>query len=945
MALLQSGTRIYGNSTIDTSLVVGTGASGNIASISTGSGTITVVGGIGVTGNIYSGANVNSLNANLGNLVTANYFSGTLTTNSQPNITSVGTLTELNVNGNTTITGNLYVSGNVAYVNSTVLDIEDPLLFLGGNANNSTLTANDGFDRGTILRYYSSGSEVSAFMGWKNANSDFEFASNSTVTNGIVTINTLANVVANNFTGNVIGYAQTISNASQPNITSVGTLTNLTVSGTITGTLATNAQPNITSVGNLTTLYVTGVTNLGNVGNVKIIGGTTGQYLSTDGTGNLSWINTVTLAGSNTQVQFNNNGSLGASANFSFDKTTNTLSVTSIIAEGGNVSNIQAGNIVGTIANANYAAYAGNVTLAAQSNITSVGTLGNLSVTSNITAGNANLGNAVIANYFIGNGNNLSNIQGSNVSGQVNYANVANNVAGANVSGQVNYANVANNVAGANVSDQVANALIAGTVYTNAQPNITSVGNLSGLSVTGNITSTNANLGNLATANYFSGDGYLLSNVTVSSTSNITVTGNANIANLNVTNNANLGSVANVKVTGGTSGYVLTTDGTGNLSWSSPSSQTGISIISNIASLIAGDALTISTDYSNASYPGGIFTIDQLGPVTLSVSDQWSQSGSNIGTTKNAYANYIAGTTNTANVKLSLNLGNALFNVQSSDYINIGSSNITGANLLALNITGTGGTYTIPSGYLTVANTQTNATDTVSVSLTANRGVSYGTGTTLINNQPVAFNVTALSGSFSVSSVPYFSINQGFNWAATVTGTASAGNVTYTQVANSLITGTLTTSGGLSGTSVTSLDSTQSYTISSSDYYGNGLYGAGQRTIPSTVTGTVSAASMYYPLFYKITSSSSNPTFTTSDSHLSNNYATGQGATTSSSTSQYLWIAIPGSASHTFAYTFLGSQVGQNPAQTYTGQTISGYTYNVYGFTNFSVATLVYTVT
>ena len=79
--------------------------------------------------------------------------------------------------------------------------------------------------------------------------------------------------------------------------------------------------------------------------------------------------------------------------------------------------------------------------------------------TGNITANNANLGNALTANYFIGNGIAISNIAGGNVSGQVG------------------------------------NALLAGTVYTNAQPNITSVGTLSNLSVTGTITG-----GNLSTA-------------------------------------------------------------------------------------------------------------------------------------------------------------------------------------------------------------------------------------------------------------------------------------------------------------------------------------------------------------------------------------------------------------------------------------------------------------
>lgn len=50
-----------------------------------------------------------------------------------------------------------------------------------------------------------------------------------------------------------------------------------------------SSQPNITSVGNLTSLTVTGTSNLGNVGNVKITGGGNNYLLATDGTGNLVW--------------------------------------------------------------------------------------------------------------------------------------------------------------------------------------------------------------------------------------------------------------------------------------------------------------------------------------------------------------------------------------------------------------------------------------------------------------------------------------------------------------------------------------------------------------------------------------------------------------------------------------------------------------------------------
>lgn len=50
------------------------------------------------------------------------------------------------------------------------------------------------------------------------------------------------------------------------------------------------------------------------------VDGTNGQVLRTDGSGNLSWTTVVsTPGGSNTQIQFNNSGSFGGSANFTWD--------------------------------------------------------------------------------------------------------------------------------------------------------------------------------------------------------------------------------------------------------------------------------------------------------------------------------------------------------------------------------------------------------------------------------------------------------------------------------------------------------------------------------------------------------------------------------------------------------------------------------------------------
>lgn len=88
----------------------------------------------------------------------------------------------------------------------------------------------------------------------------------------------IGNLTANNISG-------TITTSSQPNITSIGTLASLTVSGNISGTITTASQTNITGVGNLTSgtwsantitpnRGGTGLTAPGNSGNVLTSNGT-----------------------------------------------------------------------------------------------------------------------------------------------------------------------------------------------------------------------------------------------------------------------------------------------------------------------------------------------------------------------------------------------------------------------------------------------------------------------------------------------------------------------------------------------------------------------------------------------------------------------------------------------------------------------------------------------
>lgn len=252
---------------------------------------------------------------------------------------SANVTTDLSVGGNAVIAGNLTVAGTTTYVNSTNTSIADPIIELGGGANGAALLTSDGLDRGTLLHYAAGNTARDAFMGWKSSTSDFIFASNATVSNNVVTINTLGNIRANYIVGTFAA-----NSGAQPNITQVGTLiSGLTVAGSgifvtggggISGTGFSIASGLGTFTGltaNMGTVNFTNTTNvsLGAVGNLRITGGSNGQVLTTNGSGNLSW-STVSGGG---------NSSYGDS------------NVTSLLTSGDIIGNIVFGNNTGTYAN------------------------------------------------------------------------------------------------------------------------------------------------------------------------------------------------------------------------------------------------------------------------------------------------------------------------------------------------------------------------------------------------------------------------------------------------------------------------------------------------------------------------------------------------------------------------------------------------------------------
>jgi hypothetical protein len=471
--------------------------------------TVGTLGSLSVTGNVSAG-NISATD------ITGTTLGGTLTTAAQPNITSVGTLTSLSVTGNANV-GNIGAAAGVFTANVSAGNLSSAgVLSVTGNANVGNLgtagaiTATGNIAGGNI-------STVGALSVTGNAN-----VGNLGATNGVFTANVdagnLSSLGTLSVTGNAnvgnLGTAGSIAatgNVSGGNLTTVGAVT---ATGTVTG-------GNLSTAG---TLSVTGNANVGNIGaesgvfsaNVSVTGNLSGGNISTAGVlsvtgnanvGNLGTAGVITATGTITGGNLSTAGTLSVTGNANVG---NLGTAGSIIATGnidaGNLSslgtlsvtgNANVGNIGGT--GATFTTLAGNLTTAAQPNITSVGTLTGLDVNGNITAVNITANTGI----FTGNAAGLTNIPAGNISGQV------------------------------------ANALVAGTVYTNAQPNITSVGTLSSLDVSGN-----GVFGNVYANSGTIGANLLTGTLTTAAQPNITSVGT--LSNLTTSGNVVVGG--NVKV-------------------------------------------------------------------------------------------------------------------------------------------------------------------------------------------------------------------------------------------------------------------------------------------------------------------------------------------------------------------------------------------------------------
>jgi hypothetical protein len=137
-------------------------------------------GGTGVTTAVTAGQVAISIGQDVGTTSNVQFnnvqVDGTLTSD---DITS----TNISVDGNATITGNLTVNGTTTTVNSETVTLDDPILTLGGD---TAPTTDDNLDRGVEFRWHNGTSARLGFFGYDDSAEQFTFIKNATNTNGVI---------------------------------------------------------------------------------------------------------------------------------------------------------------------------------------------------------------------------------------------------------------------------------------------------------------------------------------------------------------------------------------------------------------------------------------------------------------------------------------------------------------------------------------------------------------------------------------------------------------------------------------------------------------------------------------------------------------------------------------------------------------------------------------
>ena len=603
-----NGTPIAGSGQVDSNLIPVTS---NVYSI--GNVTNQFTQGYFNTNITLAGANVTVRNSQLfvnGQLASGNYgnanvalylpvyggnISATVTTANQPYITSVGTLTGLNVVGNTSISGNLDVSGTITYLNVRDFSVQDPIITLNTGPNGAPLISNNSFDSG-VRTYYYDGQNKASFFGRTSSTGYFEYYSNVISETGNIITGTYGTIKSANLiltsAANIVG-----------NVTGNYFLGNGRFLDGIDATSIQNGNSNVKVYANGNVSVTTAGTNTWNFG-------TAGQLTvpgPISGLGNAKL--DFTTYGANTAYLTTTNDD--STALFMGAVSADLYAHTNILirANTGGTSQTWTFNEDGTL------------TLP-----------GNLITSSN-----------VIANYFLGNfvGNISGNISAAGTNTQVlfNDNNITNATSGLTFNKSSNLLTIGGtvsaldvNVAGFNVIDsngnivtsRLQNSGVTSGTYGNASsvPSITvdskgrvtaisnvavaGVSNVSYDTITGNLTVSTS-----SGTNYVVDLGVGTSDAPVFA--NLSISGNTIVNALTINNSATIGST--LGVTGNLISANINTSGTANVGQVVVAGYTVIDTTGNVVSSRLENTGVVAGTYGNASSVPSI-TVDSKGRIT-----------------------------------------------------------------------------------------------------------------------------------------------------------------------------------------------------------------------------------------------------------------------------------------------------------------------------------------
>jgi len=735
--------------------------------------------------------------------ITASTLAGTLSTASQPNVTTLAGVTSIGASSATTLTGTLATAaqGNITSVGT--------LTSLTSNGN-VDIAEHNGIDKGLQLGgtlVTAAASEINKLTGLTATTTELNktagvtpgtvSASKALVVDGNKDLSGIRNITTTGTISGAIGVSATtltgtLSTASQPNITSVGTLTNLTVSNQITtdiidaGTIlvdgvdittaisgsdpTTGITPGVVSASKV--LLVNSSKNLTGMGNLTSTGTITASTLagtlSTASQSNITSVGTLTSLTSNGDVNINEHdgstkglqlaGTLVTSTASDLNKlagvTNGTTSASKALVVDSNKDLSAIRNITST-GTVSATTLTGTLSTASQSNITSVGTLTSLTSNNDVniaqhdgsTKGLKLQGTLVTATAA--DLNKLSGVTDGTVSSsKVIIADTNKDLSG------IRNLTTTGTISGVTT---LTATTVSGTLSTASQPNITSVGTLTSLTSNGdvNIAEHDGSTKGLKLAgtlvNATATDLNKLSNVTASATDLNTTTGvTAGTVtaskHLVVDSNKDLTGMGNLTSTGTITAATLSgTTLTGTLS---AGAQNNVTTLTGATSVGKNSSTTLTGTLATASQPNvttlaGVTSIGASNTTTLTgtLATAAQPNVTSVGTlTSLALSGGISGATTISNSSTITNTDTTASSSNSTGAVKlsggIGISNTTDATSST-----NGGTFTTAGGAAIAKKLYVGSDLTVGGNLTIS-GVTttINSTTTTINDNTLLLN-------------------------------------------------------------------------------------------------------------------------------------------------------------------------------------------------------------